>query len=152
VQFTKRLREGVRSGDITCSVRIWKQPRVKVGGRYRMEGGEIQVDSIQQIELRDITPELARRSGCLGVVDLLKVAKHGRGRNVYLVRFHYRPDPRERETIPRARRRPGGLTGAPPRGTLAPMSIGLSRTYPGSFGTRASCRERCALVLMASNG
>ena len=35
--FTKRLREGVRNGTITCSIRIWKSPRVKVGYRYRME-------------------------------------------------------------------------------------------------------------------
>jgi hypothetical protein len=54
-----------------------------------MEEGEIQVDSIQSIGLPDITPELARESGFLGVLDLLKVAKHGRGENIYLIRFHY---------------------------------------------------------------
>ena len=89
MQFEKRLRDGVRRGEITCSVRIWIRPHVKVGGRYRMEEGEIEVDSILPIELADITPELARASGFKGVVDLLKVAKHGRGENVYLVRFHY---------------------------------------------------------------
>jgi hypothetical protein len=89
VIFTKRLREGVRRGDITCSVRIWQRPRVIPGNRYRMEEGEIEVDSILPIGLGDITPELARESGFKGVVDLLKVAKHGPGENVYLVRFHY---------------------------------------------------------------
>src|ERR1041384_3923406 len=87
--FTKRLREGVRRGEITCSVRMWTRPHVKVGGRYKMEEGEIEVDSIEPIGLPDITPELARASGFLGVVDLLKVANHGRGSNIYLVRFHY---------------------------------------------------------------
>ena len=87
--FTKRLREGIRRGEITCSVRIWMRPRVTVGARYRMEEGEIQVDSIQSIGFPDITPELARESGFLGVLDLLKVAKHGRGDNIYLIRFHY---------------------------------------------------------------
>ncbi len=89
--FTKRLREGVRKGDITCSVRIWMSPRVKVGGRYPMEEGEIVVDSIEPIGFPDITPQLARESGFLGVLDLLKVAKHGKGSNIYLVRFHYVP-------------------------------------------------------------
>jgi hypothetical protein len=89
--FTKRLREGVRRGDITLSVRIWMSPRVKVGNRYQMEEGEIEVDSIEPIGLPDITPELARASGFLGVLDLLKVAKHGRGEKIYLVRFHYIP-------------------------------------------------------------
>ena len=87
--FTKRLREGVRRGGITCSVRIWQRPRVRVGARYRMEEGEIVIDSIQPIGFPDITPQLARESGFLGVVDLLKVAKHGKGENIYLVRFHY---------------------------------------------------------------
>ncbi len=87
--FTKRLRDGVRRGEITCSVRIWKRPHVTVGRRYRMEEGEIEVDSITPIGFPDITPQLARESGFLGVVDLLKVAKHGSGENIYLVRFHY---------------------------------------------------------------
>ena len=87
--FTKRLREGIRRGEITRSVRIWMSPRVRVGARYRMEEGEIQVDAIQPIGFPDITPELARESGFLGVLDLLKVAKHGRGENIYLIRFHY---------------------------------------------------------------
>ena len=89
--FTKRLRDGVRRGEITCSVRIWQRPHVKVGGRYQMEEGEIEVDSIEPIGLQEITPQLARESGFLGVVDLLKVAKHGRGDNIYLIRFHYLP-------------------------------------------------------------
>jgi hypothetical protein len=67
------------------------RPHVKVGGRYKMEEGEIEVDAVMAMELSDITPELARRSGFKGVVDLLKVAKHGRGENVYLVRFHWVP-------------------------------------------------------------
>ena len=87
--FTKRLREGVRRGEITCSVRIWSSPRVRVGARYRMEEGEIEVDSFEPIGFPDITPELARESGFLGVLDLLKVAKHGRGENIFLIRFHY---------------------------------------------------------------
>ena len=87
--FTKRLREGVRRGAITCSVRIWKYPHVKVGGRYPMEDGYIEIDSVEQIAIQDITHQLAIESGFLGVIDLLKVAKHGPGDNVYLIRFHY---------------------------------------------------------------
>jgi hypothetical protein len=56
-----------------------------------MEEGQIEVDSITPIGLLDITPQLARESGFLGVVDLLKVAKHGSGQNIYLIRFHYLP-------------------------------------------------------------
>jgi len=91
MQFTKRLREPIKRGEITCSVRIWKSPRVKVGNTYRMEEGYVRIDALQRIELQDITPDLARRSGFAGVVDLLKTAKHGKGENVYLVEFTYLP-------------------------------------------------------------
>jgi hypothetical protein len=87
--FTKRLRDGIRRGEITCSVRIWTHPHVKVGGRYPMDEGVIEVESITPIGFPDITPALAQESGFLGVLDLLKVAKHGKGENIYLIRFRY---------------------------------------------------------------
>lgn len=90
--FTRRLREPVMRGEVTCSVRIWRRPHVKVGGRYALGPGAIWVTSIRQMGLEDITPELARRSGFAGVVDLLKTAKHGPGENVYLVEFEYLED------------------------------------------------------------
>ncbi len=92
--FTKRLHPGIRAGKITCSVRIWQRPHVKVGGRYRFADGEVVVDALCRIDLSEVTPALAKRSGFAGVVDLLKVAKHGRGENVYLVDFHFEPDAR----------------------------------------------------------
>ena len=93
MMFAKRLREGVREGRITCSVRIWTRPHVRAGGVYPMEEGHIVVESIRPISLGDIDGALARRSGFEGVVDLLKVARHGSGRNVYLIDFHYVPRP-----------------------------------------------------------
>jgi hypothetical protein len=98
--FTKRLREGVRSGKITCSVRIWTRPHVIVGNRYCMEEGEIEIDSIDLIGFPDITPQLARASGFLGLIDLLKVARHGSGENIYLIRFHYIPPARAKTKRP----------------------------------------------------
>jgi hypothetical protein len=96
MQFARRLRDGVRRGEITTTIRIWLRPRVTVGTRYRMEEGEIEVDSIEPIGFPDITSDLARASGFLGVLDLLKIAKHGKGENIYLIRFHYVPPPRPR--------------------------------------------------------
>jgi hypothetical protein len=89
--FTKRLHAAIMAGEVTCSVRIWQSPRVKVGGVYRLGAGAVEVTSLRQIDLADVTPALARRSGFAGVVDLLKVAKHGPGENVYLVEFEYHP-------------------------------------------------------------
>lgn len=84
MMFARRLREGVRRGEITCSVRIWMRPHVKVGGRYSMGEGEIEVDSIETIGFPDITPELARESGFLGVLDLLNQGGETRQRREYL--------------------------------------------------------------------
>lgn len=89
MQFTRRLRDPIKHGEITCSVRIWQSPRVKVGNRYRLHEGWVVVDALHEIEIDDITPTLARRSGFAGVADLLKVAKHGSGERVFLVEFHY---------------------------------------------------------------
>ena len=89
--FTKRLREGIRRGRIRCSVRIWTRPHVKAGRRYQMDDGQIEVDSIEPISLTDITYDLARESGFDSVDELLQIARHGRGENIYLIRFHYLP-------------------------------------------------------------
>jgi len=91
VLFAKPLREGIRRGRIRCTVRIWMGPRVKVGGRYRMDDGHVVVDSIERIRMKDITYDLARESGFSSLEDLLGVARHGRGKTVYLIRFHYLP-------------------------------------------------------------
>ena len=54
-----------------------------------MPPGQILVTSLREMSLDDVTPILARRSGFVGLVDLLKTAKHGAGRRVFLVEFRY---------------------------------------------------------------
>jgi hypothetical protein len=56
-----------------------------------MDDGHIVVDSVAPMALTDITYDLARESGFESVDDLLRIARHGRGDTVYLVRFHYLP-------------------------------------------------------------
>jgi len=89
MQFINRLRDRIRTGEITCSVRLWQRPHVKVGGSYSLPPGQIVVTRLTEIALSDVTPELARQSGFSGIVELLKVAKHGAGRRVFLVEFRY---------------------------------------------------------------
>lgn len=89
MQFTRALRDRVRRGEITCSVRVWTRPHVKVGGRYQLGWGEIEVDAIIPITEDDISPAMARRCGFDAVEEMMKIARHGRGRNVYLIEFRY---------------------------------------------------------------
>ena len=79
-----------------------------------MPPGHVVVTAVTEMSLEEITPALARRSGFVGVVDLLKTAKHGPGRRVFLIEFRYdasgrpparlRPNPRLQRT--RATRSP----------------------------------------------
>jgi hypothetical protein len=89
MQFLRQLRDRIRKGEITSSIRLWQRAHVRVGGRYPLPPGHIVVTSLLEMALTDITAELARRSGFAGVVDLLKTAKHGPGRRVFLVEFRY---------------------------------------------------------------
>ena len=89
MQFIRALRDRIRRGEITTTIRLWQRPHVKVGGRYALPPGEIVVTKIFEVSLADVTPELARRSGFVGIVDLLKVAKHGPGRRVFVIEFRY---------------------------------------------------------------
>ena len=63
MHFIERLRDRIREGEITSTIRIWQKPRVRVGGRYSLPPGHVVVDSILPIALRDVTGDLARRSG-----------------------------------------------------------------------------------------
>lgn len=65
VQFSKELRDDVAAGDITVSFRLWQRPQVKVGGRYEVGRGdmEIEVDSIEPVRFRDISAADVRRAG-----------------------------------------------------------------------------------------
>lgn len=87
MMFSKLLRGPITRGDITRSVRIWLQPRVKIGGRYPLEGGWVEVTGLQEVDLADLTDELARETGFSDLAALLATARHGRGERVFLVDF-----------------------------------------------------------------
>ena len=63
MEFSRELRSDILAGDITLSVRLWKRPRVKQGGRYRVGPGEIEVDAI------DLVPFAAVRGRVIGARD-----------------------------------------------------------------------------------
>lgn len=87
MMFAKPLRERVRSGEITTSVRIWLTPRVKVGGRYRLLDGFIEVTRLQEVDPDDVTEAMAREGGFESLEALMKTARHGRGERVFIVDF-----------------------------------------------------------------
>ena len=44
---------------------------------------------MREIEVSDITADMARRQGFAGLVDLLKIARHGSGERIFLIEFEY---------------------------------------------------------------
>jgi hypothetical protein len=76
VQFSRELRAGVASGDITVSFRLWKRPQVKVGNRYAVEGAEIEIDAIELVPFSSVTRADVRQSGELDRESLRSRAAH----------------------------------------------------------------------------
>jgi hypothetical protein len=87
MMFAKPLRPRVRSGEITTSVRIWLTPRVRIGGRYALLDGFIEVTRLQEVDLDDVTEVMARDGGFESLEALMKTARHGRGERVFIVDF-----------------------------------------------------------------
>ena len=76
VEFSKELREDVLSGEITVSFRLWRQARVKAGGRYRVGTGEILVDSVELVPFSSIDDADLRRTGETDLESLRRRTAH----------------------------------------------------------------------------
>jgi len=63
MEFSRELRAGVMSGDITVSFRLWRRPRVKEGGRYPVGPAQIEVDCVELVPFAAITDADVRQSG-----------------------------------------------------------------------------------------
>ena len=166
--FSKQLREPIAKGEITCSVRIWRSARVKVGGRYRVGPGAIRVTSVREIGLEGVTPETRATLGLRGrrraaqdgearlrregLPRRLRLRRRGSSRlmprlNVRSARTRrsvpalLRPAGRHRVSRESARRRPGG---AQERGSG--HALGSGRLETGEVGGRPPAAERAHQV------
>jgi hypothetical protein len=92
VEFSRELRNDVLAGDITLSIRLWKRPRVKQGGRYRVGPGEIEVDAAELVPFAAVTAQDVRRAGELDLETLRQRAAHAgpidEDTPVYRIEFH----------------------------------------------------------------
>jgi hypothetical protein len=92
MEFSRELRNDVLAGDITLTVRLWKRPRVKQGGRYRVGLGEIQVETIELVPFAAITREDVRLAGEPDRETMRERAAHAgpidENTLVYRIEFH----------------------------------------------------------------
>ena len=92
MEFSRELRGDVLAGEITLSVRLWRRPQVKQGGRYRVGLGEIEVDTIELVPFAAVTAKDVRRAGEPDRETLRRRAAHAgpidEDTLVYRIEFH----------------------------------------------------------------
>jgi len=92
MEFSRELRNDVLAGDITVSIRLWKRPHVKPGGRYRVGFGEIEVDAVDLVPFAAVTAADVRRAGEIDRESLRRRAAHAgpidEDTLVYRIEFH----------------------------------------------------------------
>lgn len=92
MEFSRELHSDVLAGDITLSIRLWKQPRVKPGGRYAVGLGEIEVDAIVLVPFSAITQQDVQLAGEPDRETLRQRAAHAgpidNDTLVYRIEFH----------------------------------------------------------------
>ncbi len=80
------------SGDITVSFRLWRRPKVKPGGRYRVGDGQIEVDSIDLVPFSSVDKNDIRRAGEADLESLRRRTAHAGPVHdetlVYRIEFH----------------------------------------------------------------
>jgi hypothetical protein len=92
MEFSRELRNDVLGGDITLSVRLWKRPQVKPGGRYRVGSGQIEIDGMELVPFAAITAQDVRQAGEPDRETLRRRAAHAgpidEDTLVYRIEFH----------------------------------------------------------------
>jgi hypothetical protein len=92
VEFSKDLRDAVMAGGVTVSFRLWRRPKVRPGGRYRVGPAWIEVDSVELMPFAVITPGDICRCGERDRESLRQRAAHAGpiadGTLLYRVEFH----------------------------------------------------------------
>jgi hypothetical protein len=76
VEFSRDLRADVLSGRITVTFRLWRQPRVKTGGRYTVGTGQVEIDAIELVPFSSIDETDLRLTGEADLESLRRRAAH----------------------------------------------------------------------------
>jgi hypothetical protein len=86
--------DAIAAGAVDVQLRRAKRPTVKAGGTLKTRVGVLAIDSVERIDLDDITEDDARRSGEPSA-DAIRAWMATREGDVYRITFHLvGPDPR----------------------------------------------------------
>lgn len=94
---------GIRDGSVTAVFRRWDAPRVRPGRTQRTPAGVVRFDTVEPVEMDDLTEVDAVGAGMASLADLVKANQRGRGSQLYRISVSFdRPDERVtlRDTLP----------------------------------------------------
>ena len=75
MQFRQRDHEAIARGALTLTLRRWRRPQARSGGRYRVGEYMIEVTSVERVEPSDISAEDARAAGHDSVEEALNAIR-----------------------------------------------------------------------------
>lgn len=97
MEFSRELRDRVVSGEISVSFRLWRSPKVRVGGRYPVGPVQLEIDSMELMPFAAIPPADVVRTGERDREALRRRAAHAgpihEDTLVYRVEFHVVEEP-----------------------------------------------------------
>ncbi len=105
MQFRARDEAQIATGEVTLTFRRWRSPQARVGGRYRVGGGAVEVEEVRTIAPAEITMSDAQAAGHNSPAEALAEIERQRRRGadhdapLYRVAFRYAGahiDPRTR--------------------------------------------------------
>jgi hypothetical protein len=95
VIFRREFLDGIRRDVVTLAFRRWRRPTVRGGGTLLTAVGQLGIRSVEAIDVREITPEDARRAGYDSLQSLLAELDQRSEGTVYRIELGaLRPDPR----------------------------------------------------------
>lgn len=90
--FSRELRDPLRQGELSVSIRLWKRPQVKIGGRYETAGVVIEIDSMELMPFSAVDDDDVRAAGEPDRETLRRRAAHAgpidEDTLVYRIEFH----------------------------------------------------------------
>ena len=87
--FRDRLYPLLRDGSVRLAFRRWRKPAAKAGGRQRIPGGVLAIDSVRTVDPDDVTEEDARLAGFESCDALLADLSTQREGDIYRIDLHF---------------------------------------------------------------
>ena len=93
--FKQQHLAGIKTGDITLAFRKWKKPTVKKGSLLKTAIGQIEIGTIEEVDIASISALEAQMAGFNSLDQLLRLLQKVNEGSIYKIGLAYHsPDPR----------------------------------------------------------